>query len=50
MALAQHAVPGDLVRLPDNQGLFVVSHRVWVVVLGRATLQLVLDVLVQDSH
>jgi hypothetical protein len=49
MARAHFAVPGDLVRLPGRHGLFVVSQRIWDLRSGAATLQLVLDVLVQDN-
>jgi hypothetical protein len=49
MARAQYAMPGDLVQLPGAQGLFIVSQRIWDLRSGAATLQLVLDVLVQDN-
>ena len=41
---------GDFLRLEGVPGLFVVSHRVWVVMRDQATLKLVLDGPVQDAH
>jgi hypothetical protein len=49
MARAHFAVPGDLVQLQGCHGLFIVSQRIWDLKSGTATLQLVLDVLVQDN-
>jgi hypothetical protein len=49
MARAHFALPGDLVQLEGCHGLFVVSQRIWDLKSGSATLQLVLDVLVQDN-
>ena len=49
MARAHLALPGDLMHLPGRHGLFIVSQRIWDLRSGTATLQLVLDVLVQDD-
>lgn len=49
IARAHFAVPGDLVQLHGRHGLFVVSQRLWDLKSGTATLQIVLDVLVQDN-
>jgi len=49
LARAHFAVPGDLVQLQGCHGLFIVSQRIWDLKSGTATLQLVLDVLVQDN-
>ena len=49
LARAHFAVPGDLVQLPSCPGLFIVTQRLWDLRSGGTTLQLVLDVLVQDN-
>jgi hypothetical protein len=49
MRRAHLAVPGDLVHLQGACGIFVVAQRRWALKAGKTTLQLLLDVLVQDE-
>lgn len=49
LARAHFAVPGDLLQMHGHHGLFIVTHRIWDLKSGTATLRLVLDVLVQDN-
>jgi hypothetical protein len=49
MRRAHLAVPGDLVHLNGACGIFVVAQRRWALKSGKTTLQLLLDVLVQDG-
>lgn len=47
---AHLVVQGDFLRLEGIAGLFVVPHRVWIVMRDQTTLKLVLDGPVQADH